>query len=222
MSDETKIIARNLRTVRDTAHLTTGQVAYRAGVAERTLQRAEAGESVREENLQAICQCLGVTTEIIRIDFDNPPEHLVQAMARAATLQPLKAHRVLAALDVDALNGQFSIFHRDEHLSEEAQDLAVAIQQNIQDMIDIFSDGEHTERWEESKRIAILLEELDRAGAAMMVGTETVHLKATAHAPKPMPVTLMICSYQPNTNLPPSLIYDRRSLPGVMVEHVPA
>jgi transcriptional regulator with XRE-family HTH domain len=207
---------------REASHLTTGQLAYKSGVAERTLQRAEGGEPIREENLQCICQCLGYAVEVVRIDFENPPEHVKEVLAQGAALQPLKAQRILTPLEVNGLSGMLSILHMDERLSPEAQDLAVEIQQAIKDMIDIFMEGEPADRWQEAKRIAGLLDDLDQAGAALLAGKETVHLKPTRHAPIPEPVGLMVFAFLPNKELPPSLVYDRRCLPAMVAEHVGA
>jgi len=141
--------------------------------------------------------------------MENPPAYVKEILAGDGLLRQIMVKRVLAALDVDTLNGGIYFFHRDEGLSSEALDLAAEIQESIQDFGDIFLEGEHQGRWEECKRIAERLERLDEAGAALVAGNEDVIIKGA----KPMPTKLLVCAYVPNTKIPKILVCDKRDLP---------
>lgn len=218
-TQESIVIGFNLKAVREASHLTVGMVAHKSGVAERTIQRAEAGEPIREENLKALCDTLGIPQANIRIDWSNPPEDIKKALKAAETIVPLKAKRVQTAMDIESLGTHgMSIFHRDERLTPGALDMTVQIQEAIQDMGEVLMDADHAIRWEESKRIAALLEELENLGAALVVGNDTLHLKPTKFAPDPMPWGLLVCAYVPREHIPANIGYDRRTLGNMFAE----
>lgn len=231
-SPEWSLIAKNTKFYREQAGLPQEQVAEESGIPVRTIQRIEAGTPVREEALICVAQVLGTTTELLRMDSDNPSSELRGLVEDFAAMtagtgpwRHIPVKRIRTPLEVEELLlGPVYFWHlasKDPGLSAEALDLASRLMGAIEDF-DVLQDLPSAARWDTAKSFADELAELEAIGGTMMAGTLHLTLfSKTDNGAAKSPGPCLMVYFAPAEAVKPTLAYDMRNLPECFLERNP-
>jgi transcriptional regulator with XRE-family HTH domain len=173
------IVAQNIKAAREHLAWTQAQLAEAAGLTDRTIQRAEAGEPVQAESLQAIAGALDIPVELLRVDMEELAAKL-QAEAEEidrkyvrTELQLLETgseFRYLLPVDafqLDWVNG----------LSAEQEEAIARLQDLLKDYIDVWRDIESSHHLDAFRTIGQEIARLKTLGLSVTAGVERVRLK---------------------------------------------
>ena len=231
-SQEWGLIAKNTRYFREQAGLTQEQVAEKAGIPVRTVQRIEAGTPVREEALVCVAQVLATTPELLRMNYDNPPPELRGLVEDFAAMTSgtgpwchIPVKRIQTPLEVEEHllrpTYYWNIATKDPGLSPEALDLASSLLGEVEDF-DVLHDLPAAAIWDTAKSFSEELSGLDALGGAMMAGTlQLTHLSKNDQGTVKSPGPCLLVYVAPVEAVKPTLAYDLRNLPACFLERNP-
>lgn len=190
-----QVVASNIRTLREHRAWTQEHLAQVAGVTPRTVQRVEAGEGAQVETLQSIAAALDVDVQALRFDAlehiaqllgvprDKVTPELIAERQKEVDAKYVKVPmtRVAASADLRAFSDAMS-FYFDCILKDDAvQDVAAALQQDIQDLMDIGRDIDATHRRQFEVDVFDHVKELERLGAVVTIGRRDGRMKVGDH-----------------------------------------
>lgn len=228
---ESQVIAENMKRSREASGLTQEEVAEKSGIPLRTIQRAEAGDKVREEALQCVAKVLGTTPDLLRFDLDNPPSELrekvtdmIAQMTGTGPWRHIPVKPLITPLDVETHligNRSFGLIpHKDPALSAEALDKVSEIFGELRDL-DCVDAGDRF-AWKTAKQVSALLEELDQLGGAMLAGTIRLTLRSVSGGKTfKTPGDWLILAFVPKGSVKPTMAFDLRDLPDSISETDP-
>jgi transcriptional regulator with XRE-family HTH domain len=165
-------IAQNVRRLREERQWTQAELSVAAGVDERTIQRAEAGQPLRVESLKSIAAAFNTTIERLST---SKSEALVEEIRKEYRLIQLRPVTTAADLNrfwpTDAYQ-----FHREGSLSTEQADEVAALEQEIKDCGDLWRGLEPLERRDLERGLDVQLAALFELGVSVSAGTAKVRL----------------------------------------------
>lgn len=166
-------IGENIRRLREQRHWSQEQLAGAAAVSARTIQRAERGEPMALETLQAIAGAFDVAIADLKTDPDA--EAMRRALARFIVIAVKPAKHGFELARVGGVHGTLFSVHGD--LSSQQRDLMAALQENLQDWADIWTDLSPTQQREAEKDLQRHLDELAAVGIVVCAGRERVRFE---------------------------------------------
>ena len=194
----------NIRRIREQRPWTQEQLAGAANVDVRTVQRAEKGEPISAESLQAIAGALDVSIELLRVD----PEELHQQVQEfQKKFKFLNLARVERAFDLrDAMHAGAMQLDCVQMLNDEQQLLVAQFEQMIKDWKMIWDDLEPVQRHDAFLDIQRNIDELRACGLVLAAGCETLTLKSGSI---PEPFDMEVLYVVISTEVEPKLIVAR-------------
>jgi transcriptional regulator with XRE-family HTH domain len=177
----------NIRQFRDQKSWTQEQLAGAADVDVRTVQRAEKGEPVSAESLQAIAGALDVSIELLRLDPEDVMRQ-VQDFEKKYKVIPLT--RIERAYDLRNCIGSGAMELDFVPLDDEQQRTVAEFEQALKDWKMIWSDLEPIQRHEAFSDLQKHLDQLSDLGLVVAAGTETLRLRSE-HIEKPLPMEFL-------------------------------
>lgn len=212
-------IATNIRTLREAKPWTQAHLAEAAGVAERTIQRAEEGKGLSAETLQAVAGALDVPIELLRLDARDylgsvlgvpreqiTPELVAARIAEANarfTKVPLIVLR--APSDLAVVYEAYALRFDTRSISEEAQDLAAELHQSIFDLMEIGRDVGPQQQREFMKDAFDQVTKLNSIGCATSIGLHRhlLRIRGEDQSKPAMPWATLYVIVTPLDNAPP-------------------
>lgn len=180
-------IAGNLRQFRERLAWTQEQLAAASTLSERTIQRAEDGESISAETLQALAGALNVSID----DLRNPPK---VAQDLAGKYQVIKLTRLERASDLRRFMPADALEVGYDGMNDEQEDAIAAFQQELKDCGDIWRGLEPIHQRETLREMQNRMAELERLGLAVAVGTDLLRARTGEGKPFSMEVLHVIIS----------------------------
>jgi transcriptional regulator with XRE-family HTH domain len=162
------VIGQNIRKLRGLNSWTQEHLAEAASVTSRTVQRAEAGEPLGAESLQALAGALNTTLEELRRDQDEEAVQRYLARFARVTLQPLVAGPELlalmpsaAAVLVEASSSDLAVRHAD----------AIAVlRDSLVDLLDVWGELAASQQLDQVRALRVTLQTVMDAGGRVSVG----------------------------------------------------
>jgi transcriptional regulator with XRE-family HTH domain len=171
----------NLKTFRDRLAWTQAQLAEAAGISERTVQRAEDGESVSAETLSALAGALNVSLD----DLRNAPK---AEQELAAKYHVIKLARIARASDFRGLVPADALQIGYDGLTDEQEDAVAELEQTLRDLGDIWRDLEPVQQRQALKEAQTHVAALEAMGLVVTAGTDLLRLKTDDGKPFSMEV----------------------------------
>jgi transcriptional regulator with XRE-family HTH domain len=184
---DSNVIGQNIRRHREERHWTQEEFAKVAGVDVRTIQRAESGQKLALETLKAIANAFESTID--ELSKDHQEEALAEFHAKYSVIDLLplaQATDLCRHFGTDAYQ-----FHRAGTFTDKQADLIAEFEQLTKDYGDIWRELEPLQRREAEKCIQALLQQLFSNELALSVGVQSMKLRFTTEAPKPMDFTFL-------------------------------
>jgi transcriptional regulator with XRE-family HTH domain len=171
------VIGRNIRAHRERLSWTQDQLAAAADVSLRTVQRAEEGQIIAAESLQALAGALDVTQEVLRTDLD--------AVALEAALKETKSRYKLIPLQRVERGSDVRQFmpadayqvDRVDVADEAAEDTIALLEQQLKDLGDLWRDMEPVQRHEALKDVQQEIDALRSLGFVVTAGVDQMRLR---------------------------------------------
>lgn len=180
-------IATNLRQFREQLAWTQEQLAAASTLSERTIQRAEDGESISAETLQALAGALNVSVD----DLRSPPK---MAQDLASKYEVIKLRRLERASDLRRFMPADALDVGYDGLNDEQEDAIAEFQQQLKDCGQIWRDLEPVQQRETIKEMQNQITALESLGLVVAVGTDLLRLKTGEGKPFSMEVLHVIIS----------------------------
>lgn len=176
------VIGPNIRRYREQRPWTQAHLAEAARISERTVQRAESGELMSAETLQAIAGALDVTVDDLRRlpnqDEIDKAKKLAERYSVVRLARIERASELCRILDsTDAMN-----FEWVDPQSDAEDEAAAELEQHLKDMANIWSDLEPMQRHEAAADLQSLLDRIDSLGFVVTAGTHPIRFKSFAEA----------------------------------------
>jgi transcriptional regulator with XRE-family HTH domain len=165
----------NIRRLREHKPWTQEQLAGAAGVDVRTVQRAEKGEPISAESLQAIAGVLDASIELLRLD---PEDVMRQVQEFEKNYKVIPLTRIERAYDLRSCIGSGAMELDFVPLEDEQQRTVAEFEQALKDWTMIWSDLEPIQKHEAFGDIQKHLEELHMLRLIVGAGTETLRLRS--------------------------------------------
>jgi len=137
------ITAENIRRFREQRSWTQAHLAEAAALSERTVQRAEEGKPIGAESLQAIAGALDVSLD----DLRRPPGQAEMEKIKSR-YSVVRLQRIERGADVGRVFGGAHAMNFDcpGVDSEAGEDAAAELEQELKDLMDLWSDLEPLQR----------------------------------------------------------------------------
>ena len=180
-------VATNLKILRERLAWTQAQLAEASTLSERTIQRAEDGESLSAETLQSLAGALNVSVE----DLREPPK---AAEELANKYEVIKLSRIDRASDLRRYMPADALQIGYDGLNDEQEDAIAELQQELKDYGDIWRDLEPVQQRQAIKEMQNRIAELERLGLVVAAGTDVVRLRTGEGAPFSMEVLRVVIS----------------------------
>jgi transcriptional regulator with XRE-family HTH domain len=181
-------IGANIRRAREAKPWTQEQLARSADIDVRTVQRAEKGEPIGAESLQAIAGALDTSMALLQLDPEDVMRQL-QEFEKKFKVIPLV--RIERAYDLRNCIGVGAMELDYVPLNDEQQQAVAEFEQTLKDLTMIWSDLEPIQRHDALRDLQIHVDELHGLGLVLAAGTETMRLRSE-HIDKPF---TMECLY---------------------------
>lgn len=181
-------IGANIRRIREHKPWTQEQLAGAACVDVRTVQRAEKGQPISAESLQAVTGALDVSIELLRVDQEELHKQVQELQKKYKLLNLVRVNR---AFDLrDAMHaGAMQLDY--VQLLTDKQQLAVAqFEQAIKDWKMIWDDLEPVQRHDAFLDIQRNIDELRESGLVLAAGCETLKLNSGS-IPEPFDMEIL-------------------------------
>ena len=189
-----QVIGANIRIVRESKGWSQEQLADVAGIAARTVQRAERAEGTSADTLQAMARAFEITVEQLTFDWVGAlaaevgvergtltPELLAEHERRKKAeieakyrLVPVK--RIASADDINFGWGHAMHFGVVSG-SDEARDVAAELESLLRDLLDIFGDLDPVDLRDECKRAVGYVRRLEALGCVVSMGLDETRLR---------------------------------------------
>ncbi len=207
---ESNPIGANIRRLRTARSWTQAQLAGAAQISERTVQRAERGEALSAENLQALAGALAVEVDDLRRPWQDPEmQRLAEEAKRRFELVPLKVIARPSEL-TDFFPNDALVFERDGLTNDEQEDAAAELIQDIRDVGDIWGDLEPVQRREATKTLQPALDRIKELGLSVSAGAYTTKLRARNGGPG-ISFELLVVIVSPATEPKLAFMRDRQA-----------
>jgi len=180
-------VGTNLRSFRERLAWTQAQLAEASRISERTIQRAEQGESVSAETLQSLAGALDVSVD----DLRSRPKALQEL---AGKYHMIRLVRIERASDFGNLMPADALQVGYDGLSEGQEDAVAELQQELQDLGDIWRDMGPLQQREALKDAHSYVVELEGMGLVVAAGTDLLRLKTSDGKPFSMGVLRIVVS----------------------------
>jgi transcriptional regulator with XRE-family HTH domain len=170
-----EIMAKNIRRTRELRSWTQQHLAEAAGITDRTVQRAEAGQPISAEALQAIAGAFNVAVDDLRRDVDAEQ---FAAEAKKVTDPYVVVHlqKADSSADLARYLGSGAHMIRCTVNDDAAQDAATEFEQELKELVDIWGDLEPVQRREAAKTAFAHVERLRSLGLVVTVGSHECRL----------------------------------------------
>lgn len=162
------VIGQNIKKLRDLNSWTQEHLAEAANVTSRTVQRAEAGQPLGAESLQAIAGALNTTLEELRRDQDEEAAQRYLARFARVDLQPLVDGPELLALMPSAAAVLVEVSNSD--LAVRHADAIAVLRDSLADLLDVWGEMAASQQLEQARALRPTLETIMVAGGRVSVG----------------------------------------------------
>jgi transcriptional regulator with XRE-family HTH domain len=184
------VIGRNIRAHRERLSWTQEQLAAAADVSLRTVQRAEEGQIIAAESLQALAGALDVTQELLRTDLDA-------AAFEAAVKETKSRYKLIALQRLERGNDLRQFMPADAYqvdrvdvADEAAEDAIALLDQQLKDLGDLWRDLEPLQRHEALKDVQREIDALRSLGFVVTAGVDQMRLRSE-HAQEAFTMTVL-------------------------------
>lgn len=161
------IVGQNIKNIRSLRSWTQEQLADAAEVTSRTVQRAEAGEPVAAESLQAIAGALGVGLDELRRDqAAEDQKKLMERYIRVDMVPVREGPELLTLTPWDALLVQAN----GPEIAVRHADALAALRDALTDMGDVWDEAPASTHLEWVRGLEPVLRTLHEAGASVTAG----------------------------------------------------
>ena len=178
-------VASKLKLFRQVLGWTQEHLAEAAGLSSRTVQRAENGEEMSGETLQALAAVFDLSVAVLRQPVPSEDE------IRKGAEQAQKRYKFIALMKIERASDLQGYMGADawqvDHvagLSEEQEDEIAVLEELLRDYGDLWSDLEPTHRREALKTIFETIARLTGTGLIVAAGCDAMRL-VTAGSPEP-------------------------------------
>lgn len=207
--DEAKTIGDNCRRFREARAWTQEHLAAAAQVDVRTIQRMESGKKVGAESLLAVAGALAIDVTQLRQDDAKMKEDL-DAFNKRYALIPLTLVTRASAI-TQHLPYDFLQFDGEPLATDEQEDARAAFRHSFEDAAIIWSELPALDRRECEREMKDALDELERTGLAVSVGTHELRLKSVNRPEMPkMTGTLLIITLSDKNEPKRRALFDKK------------
>jgi transcriptional regulator with XRE-family HTH domain len=171
------VMGRNIRARRELLSWTQEQLAEAATVSLRTVQRAEEGQVLSAESLQALAGALDVSLETLRTNHDEAALEaaLEQTKSRYKFIQLQRIER--GTVFRDLLPADAYQVDRSHVKDDAAEDVIATLEQHLSDLGDMWSDMEPIQRHQALKDVHEEIENLKSLGFVVTAGIDEMRLR---------------------------------------------
>jgi transcriptional regulator with XRE-family HTH domain len=165
----------NIRRLREHKSWTQEQLAGAAGVDVRTVQRAEKGDQISAESLQALAGALDALVEMLRLE---PKDVMRQVREFEKRYKFIALTRIERAYDLRNFIGSGAMELDYVALDDQQQRAVAEFEQALKDWTMIWGDLEPIQKHEAFGDIQKYVDELQALGLIVAAGTETLRLSS--------------------------------------------